>query len=106
MALFEITVIDAPWQRLDTYLSDTAVNLELQWNETAQRWSMSLEIEGAMKLQGRRLVPGMDLIAPYSFGIGSLYLVDWEGKGGSPGRNELPAGQFRLIHDDELPEAA
>jgi hypothetical protein len=106
VALYEITVIDAPWQRLDTYLSDTAVALELQWNETANRWSMSLEIEGVMRLQGRRLVPGVDLIAPYNLGIGSLYLVDWDAKGGSPGRDALPAGQFRLIHDDGLPEAA
>ncbi len=106
MAVYEITVIDAPWQRLETYLNDTAVAIELFWNETTARWSMTLEIEGVTVLTGKGLVTGVDLLAPYQFGIGSLYVVDWEGLGGSPGRDALPSGQFRLIHDDGLPEAA
>lgn len=102
MAVYEITVIDAPWQRLETYLSDRAAAIELLWNETTARWSMSLEIEGATVLTGKRLVTGADLLAPYQFGIGSLYVVDWAGLGGSPGRETLPAGEFRFWHDDGL----
>lgn len=100
MALYEIPVINAPWQRLETYLSDTAVSIELLWNGYSERWSMAMFVQGVEKLRGRRLVTGVDLIAPYQLGIGRLFLVDWEGKGASPGRAELPAGVFRLIHDD------
>lgn len=106
MAVYELTVIDAPYQRLETYLSDTAVALELRYNETTTRWSMDLQIAGQTVLTGKRLVPGIDLLAPYQFGIGSLYLVDWEGQGGAPDRDALPSGQFRLWHDDGLPGAS
>lgn len=106
MTVYELTVIDAPYQRLETYLSDTAVALELLFNETTDRWSMNLQITGQTVLTGKRLVPGIDLFAPYQFGIGSLYLVDWEGLGGSPGRDALPSGQFRLWHVDGASEAA
>jgi hypothetical protein len=103
MALYEITVIDAPWQRLETYLSDTAVSIELFWNTSLERWAMSLAIAGVTVLQGRRLVTGVDLLGPYQFGIGRLFVVDWAGQGGQPGRATLPGGQFRLIQDDGAP---
>jgi hypothetical protein len=103
MALYEIPIINAPWQRLETYLGDTAVSLELLWNTFSERWSLSLFIQGEVKLQGKRLVTGVDLIAPYNLRIGRLFLVDWEALGGQPGRSELPSGQFRLIHDDGAP---
>jgi len=106
MAIYEITVTDVPWQRLETYLSDTAVSIELWWNETSARWSMSLEIAGTLVLSGKRLVTGVNLLAPYEFGIGSFYVVDYEGLGGAPGRDSLPSGQFIICHDDGLPEAA
>lgn len=103
MALYEIPVINAPWQRMETYLGDAAVSLELFWNAYLERWSLSLAVAGVTKLQGRRLVTGVDILAPYQLGIGRLFLVDWAAQGGQPGRAELPAGQFRLIHDDERP---
>lgn len=104
MALYEITVIDAPWQRLETYLSDTAVGIELMWSTFANRWSLALDIGGITKLQGRRLVTGSDLFAGYDLGIGRLFLVDWTQEGGEPDRDALPSGRYRLIHDDGLPE--
>lgn len=102
MALYEIPMIDAPWQRLSTVLADSAVVLELFWNTFAKRWSLSVEREGVYLIQGRRLVPGTDLLAGYDLGLGRLFLVDWEGKGADPGRAELPSGQYRLISDDGL----
>lgn len=103
MALNEITVIDAPWQRLETYLSDETVALELMFNASSERWSLTVEVAGVTKIQGRRIIPGSDLFAGYQLGIGRLFLVEWMGSGGSPGREELPSGQFRLIHDDGRP---
>jgi hypothetical protein len=103
VALNEITVIDAPWQRLETYLSDETVALELMFNTFSGRWSLAVEIVGVVKVQGRRIVPNTDLFAGYSLNIGRLFLVEWTDSGGSPGRDELPSGQFRLIHDDGRP---
>ena len=102
MALYEITVIDAPWQRLETYLSDTQVALELFYNTFLGRWALTFEVAGVVVLRGRRMVPGTDLLAGYDLGLGRLFLVNWAQDGSEPGRDELPSGQYRLIHDDGL----
>ena len=102
MALYEITVIDAPWQRLETYLSDTQVALELFYNTFLGRWALTFEVAGVVVLRGRRMVPGTDLLAGYDLGLGRLCLVNWAQDGSEPGRDELPSGQYRLIHDDGL----
>lgn len=103
MAIYEITVIDAPRQQMSTVLAGVAVEIELFWNETVGRWAMSISRDGIPLVQGRRLVAGVDLLRGYALGLGKLMIFDWEGKGGEPGRRELPSGQFRLLHDDGLP---
>lgn len=97
MNLVEIPVIDAPFQRLETVLNDTPVEITLTWSEWAGRWSMSLVLAGTIIVQGRRLVPGVDLLRGYGLSLGRLFLVDWTGLGGEPDRKALPAGDFRLI---------
>lgn len=98
--LSEITVINAPRQRLDTYLSDTAVSIELFHNETTKRWSLSLDIAGVRALSGVRLVPDTDVLAGYRFGIGRLVMVDCTNGRPVTHRDGLPSGAYRLIHDD------
>lgn len=97
MNLVEIPIIDAPFQRLQTVLNDRPVEITLSWSEWAARWSMGLALSGEIVFQGRRLVPGTDLLQGYGLSLGRLFLVDWAGLGGDPDRAALPAGDFRLI---------
>ena len=96
-ALFEIPVINAPDQKLDTVLNDVPVTLRLFWNAWLGRWSLSVELNGAPVLEGRRIVTGTDLLASHELGLGRLYAVDWNKAGGQPGRETFPSGDFRMI---------
>lgn len=97
MKIYELPVIDVPYQRLKTFLNGVDVALSLNWNDWLGRWSLDVEIDDETRVAGLRLVPGTDLVAGFNLGIGRLVLVDWAGRGGNPGRADLPSGTFRLI---------
>lgn len=97
MALYEIPVIDAPRQTLETVLADKPVSIALNWNEWLGRWALDFTLGGVPVFAGVRMVPNVDFLKPYGLGIGKLALLQYQGAGGNPGRAELPAGVFRLI---------
>lgn len=94
---YEIPIIDAPYQDLQTVLNSVSVGLAFNWNEWLGRWTMNVSIDDELKVAGIRMVPGTDLVRGFGFGIGKLVLWDWSERGGNPGRAELPSGEFRLI---------
>jgi hypothetical protein len=98
MTAYEIPIIAAPFQRLQTTLNGITVGLVLAWNDWLGRWSLSVELDDVPVASGLRMVLGVDLIAGFGLGIGQLMLVDWAKKGGNPGYDELPSGEFRLIN--------
>lgn len=98
--LREIPIIYAPSQRLTTALAGRQCDFLVNYNPTSNRWSFDLTVDGELRLAGRRIVIGADLL-PASLGLGQLRAVDWTGKGAEPGRTELPSGAVRLIHYDE-----
>ncbi len=95
--LYEIPVIDAPRQTLETVIGDRPASLSINWNAWLGRWALDFSLNGVQIFAGVRMVPGVDFLKPYRLGIGKLALVEWQGSGGNPGRTELPAGIFRLI---------
>jgi hypothetical protein len=98
MAAYEIPIINAPFQRLQSVLNQKNVGLVLAWNTWLGRWALSVEIDDVEVVSGLRLVPGTDLVRDFGLGIGQLVLVDWAGRGGDPGYAELPSGEFRLVN--------
>jgi hypothetical protein len=102
----ELPVISDPAQSFSTVLSGRTCSFTLRYSTWSNRWSFDLTIDGVTMLQGRRIVLGVDLLAPFSLDIGKLFAVDWEDKGVEPGRTELPSGQVRLLHYDEADVAA
>ena len=94
--VYELPVIDAPFQRFSTVLNSVPVAFTLKWNAWLGRWAMDIEVRDELAVAGLRLVPGADLVRNLGLGIGRLFLVDWAGRGGEPGRSELPSGEFRL----------
>lgn len=97
MALYEIPVIDAPRQTLDTVLGGQPVRLAMNWNAWLGRWALDFSLNGVQIFAGVRMVPNVDFLKPFGLGIGKIALVEWQGSGGNPGRSELPAGSFRLV---------
>src|SRR5690606_42032941 len=49
---------------------------------------------------GRRIVTGIDMLAPFNLGIGAMFALA-EKDGAVPDRNNLPRGIVRLYHASE-----
>lgn len=95
--MIEIKVRDEPKQKFSVVLNRRRVSFELWYNLTSDRWSMDLAIDGAPVLHGRRIVAGVDLLAPFGLGIGMVFA--WpELPGVVADRFNLPAGNVKLYH--------
>lgn len=101
----EIPIIEAPSQAFTTTLSERRCDFHVAYSGFTNRWSFDLDIDGVRVLTGRRIVVGVDLLAPFDFGIGSIIAAPW-GSDAEPGRTELPSGRVRLFHYDPLEQAA
>jgi hypothetical protein len=91
------SIVDAADQQFGTIINNRRVTIRLRWNLTSGRWSFDLAIDDLPVLTGRRVVMGIDLLAPFDFGIGAIFALPAV-LGAMPGRLELPAGDVRLYH--------
>ena len=69
--------------------------IRVRYNTWSDRWSFDLSIDDVPVLTGRRVVAGVDLLAPFDFGVGIIFAVPYT-PGALPGRKELPAGDVRV----------
>lgn len=106
MAYREITIIDAPSQAFTTTLAGKRCDFVVNCSTWANRWSFDLDVDGVRVLSGRRIVLGVDLVAPFNLGIGSLVAAPWGDEDAEPGRTELPAGRVRLFSYDPAEDTA
>lgn len=95
--MIEFRILDEPRQKFSVLLNRRRVTFELWYSITSKRWSMDLAIDGAPVLHGRRIVTGVDLLAPFNLGIGILFAFP-EVAGAAPDREALPLGIVRLYH--------
>jgi hypothetical protein len=63
--MITFSIIDSPDQKLSVFLENRRVTLRLRYNLTMTRWAMDVAIDGVMKLQGKRLVGGVNLIGAH-----------------------------------------
>jgi hypothetical protein len=98
--MIEFTVADEADQQFATVLNNRRVTLRLRYNVTTDRWSFDLSIDDLPVLHGRRIVPGVDLLAPFGFGIGMIFAAAVK-PGAEPNRYDLPAGNVRIFHATE-----
>lgn len=100
------TIADEADQQFATVMDGRRVTIRLRYNVTVDRWSFDLSIDDLPVLHGRRIVTGIDLLAPFAFGIG-LFIAAPIKVGSMPDRDDLPNGNVKLFHltEDEL-EAA
>lgn len=96
-------IADAADQRFDIIVSGQRVSIRLRWNETSQAWSMGLSISTVPKIEGRKIVGGVNLLAAFNLGIGGIF-ADGDGP---PSYDQLVTGARKIYHatDEELAAA-
>ena len=95
--MIQLRILDEPRQKFSVLLGRNRVTFEIWYSITSDRWSMDVAIDGAPVLHGRKIVTGVDLLAPFNFGIGILFALP-EVAGSRPNRASLPLGEVRLYH--------
>lgn len=69
-------LIDSPDQQFEAILEQRRVTLRVRYNTTAKRWTFDLSVDDQPVLHGRRIVRGIDLLAPFDFGIGIIFATE------------------------------
>lgn len=90
------TITDHADQQFGTIINGSRVSLRLRYNPSNDRWSFDLALDDKPVLQGRRVVTGIDLIAPFDLNIGVLVAIAVSA--GVPDRSALPSGGVRIFH--------
>lgn len=102
----EFPILDVADQQFGAILNGRRTTIRVRYNVTSDRWSFDLSIDDEPVLHGRRIVTGVDLLAPFDFGIGLIFALATPGNEDvGPDRAAFPAGTVRLYHATEA-EAA
>lgn len=94
------TVTNHPDQQFGTIINGQRVTIRLRYNPTTDRWSFDISLDDQPVVQGRRIVTGIDLLAPFDLGVGMIVAAVVT-PGAEPGRAALPAGEVRLFSVSE-----
>lgn len=94
--MIEFNIIDEPKQKFSVLLNRRRVTFTLWYNQTNDRWSFDLALDNAPVLHGRKIVTGVDLLAPYNLGIGVLFAFSDTDQ--APNRENLPLGIVKIYH--------
>ncbi|MBB4063692.1 phage baseplate plug family protein [Gellertiella hungarica] len=87
-------------QQFSTIISGRRVTIRLRFNLTSSRWSFDLSLDDLPVLHGRRVVTGVDLLAPFGLGIGLLFAAALT-PGAVPDRAGLAGGTVGLFSATE-----
>lgn len=85
-----------PKQRFSVLLDRKRVTFQLWYSLTTDRWSMDLSIDDKPIIHGRRIVTGVDLLAPFHLGIGVI--IAFSANNSTPNRENLPNGTVGLFY--------
>lgn len=96
----QITITDVADQQFAVILENRRVTMRVRYNVTNDSWSFDLSIDDLPVLQGRKIVTGIDLLAPFNLGIGVIFAAAVT-SGATPNRQQLPNGEVRLYHTTE-----
>lgn len=94
--MIQIDILDESRQKFSLILSGQRVTMELMYSVLEDRWSFNLALDGEPVIHGRKMVLGVDLLAPFQLGIGVLFLHSDTGV--QPNRQNLPLGLVKLYH--------
>jgi hypothetical protein len=94
--MIEFRIVDEPKQKFSLLLNGRRVTFLLWFSGVTNRWSFDLSLDDGPVIQGRRIVTGTDLLAPFGLGIGVLFA--FSETGAEPTRENLPLGIVKLYH--------
>lgn len=94
--MIEFNIIDEPKQKFSLLLNRRRVTFTIWYNQTSDRWTFDLALDNEPVLHGRRIVTGVDLLAPYNLGIGVLFAFSDTDQ--VPDRDNLPLGIVKMYH--------
>lgn len=87
-------------QQFGTIINGRRVTIRLRKNPTTDRVTFDLSIDDQPVLHGRKIVTGVDLLAPFQFGLGVIFaaspVVDT-----APTLDALVGGSVRLFSASE-----
>lgn len=83
-------------QKSSLILAGRRVSFRFWYNQVSERWSFDVALDGADVVTGRRIVTGVDLLAPFNLGIGAVFALSTNGE--EPTRDALMNGTVRLYH--------
>lgn len=86
-------------QEFGTIINERRVTFRLRYNGTTDRWSFDLSLDDEPVLYGRRIVTGVDLLAPFDFEIGIL-AAGGVSEFDEPDRFNLPSGRVIFYSTD------
>lgn len=92
--MISFDIADAADQKFSTVSNNRRVTIRLRFNYVSDRWTFDLAIDGDYVLHGRRIVPNIDLIEPFGFGLGVIFAYSFNGD--KPSRQQLVNGLVRL----------
>jgi hypothetical protein len=78
-------------QTFTVQLGNVKYDFVAKYNSRSGCWSvdMSETVSGRIMFQGSFLTLGVDILAPYNFGIGSIFSVDTTGQGQEAGADDF-----------------
>lgn len=92
--MIEFKITDSARQKFSTAIDTRRITIKLSYSHTIGRWSFDLAIDGDYVLHGRRVIPNVDLIEPFNFGVGSIFA--FSDKEVEPDKNSLINGALKL----------
>lgn len=98
--MIQIDILDESKQKFSLILNNQRVTIQLWYSVSKDRWSFDLALDGEWVVTGRKIVMGVDLLAPFNLGIGILFCAP-ETPDAVPDRTGLPLGLVRLYHATE-----
>lgn len=96
--LTEFPITEAPAQEFSLVVDGRRLRFTLVYNETTKRFALDLAVSDETVLQGRRVVEGRDILAPFNLGLGSLFAAHPANPGVEPTLENFAAGQISLFH--------
>ena len=101
-----INIRDHADQQFGTIINGRRVTMRIRKNPTTDRCTLDLSIDDQPVLHGRKIVTGVDLLAPFQFGLGVIFAASVV-SGTEPTLDALVGGSVRVFSaTDEEVEAA
>lgn len=89
--MYEVPVTNDAAQRFTTQLGEPKLVFDIQWNDRSNLFSLTLSDETTQQVyfQGVPLVLGVDLLEPYNYRLGSLFVMDTTNRGQEANRDNF-----------------